>query len=278
MRRLTLLLPGFLAYAIYLAGVASMNGVPKPDLKAITPVALPLPMQIVLGGGDRYLAANIGSFRTVVNFAEIADGKEAAAFAAKVQRDVAWLNPGHEDNYYLAAGFLSGSVHHETAQTVLAAAADARPFDFQPAFFHAVNLVHYEQRFVEASQWMSRAATVAADEQNREFLTRIAVRWAQRGEDPARVAEMLEAMAEASRSRALRDYTLKRAQQARLLAKLNGNVRQFVEKTGRSPQRLEELVEQGILDALPEDPVGAGFSLDSSGRPTVGTTRRETGK
>lgn len=278
MRRLTLLLPGFLAYAIYLAGVGAMNGVPKPDLKTVTPVALPLPMQIVLGGGDRYLAANIGSFRTVVNFMEIADGKEAAAFAAKIQRDVAWLNPGHEDNYYLAAGFLSGTAHHEAAQTVLAAAADARPFDFQPAFLRAVNLVHYEQRFVEASRWMSRAADVVADEQSRESLTRIAVRWAQRGEDPARVAEMLEAMAGESRSRALRDYTLKRAQQARLLAKLNEDVRRFIEKTGHRPGRLEELVEQGILDALPDDPVGAGFALDANGRPVVRTGSREAGK
>lgn len=272
-RHLFRMLPGLLACGLYVWAVAMLSHVSPPDRGRIEPVALPLPIQLVVGGGDRFLAANIGLFRTMVELSEVVDFRQDLAYIARFQSDVGWLNPGHEDNYYLAAGLLSGGKTHSVAQSILRNAADARPFDYLPPFFLAFNLMHYQGRHEEAARWMHRAAERDEDEENRAAILRIAIRWAQRGEDPGKVAEMLEAMARDSRSRALQDSTLKRAQQARYLAMLNEAVRRFVQKTGRHPLVLEELVEQGVLDALPVDPVGVGFGLDAGGKPRINRTK-----
>jgi hypothetical protein len=49
-------------------------------------------------------------------------------------------------------------------------------------------------------------------------------------------------------------------------------VTQFTEQNGRLPRRLEELLEQRIMQRLPEDPYGGLFYLDNSG--TVRTTSK----
>lgn len=270
--------PGILAFCLYAWAVSMLSEASPPERRRIEPVSLPLPIQLTMSGGDRFLAANIGLFRTMVELSEVVDFQQDVAFIARFQADVGWLNPGHEDNYYLAAGLLSGGKAHATAQSILKRATDARPFDVQPPFFFAFNLMHYERRYEEAARWMQLAAERDEDEGNRAVIHRIAVRWAQRGEDPAKVAEMLEAMAKNSRSRALQDYTLKRAQQARQLVVLNEGVQRFLEKVGRPPRTLEELVKHGVLDKLPEDPVGVGFSLDENGRPVTRTVKKGAGK
>lgn len=48
-------------------------------------------------------------------------------------------------------------------------------------------------------------------------------------------------------------------------AVMNEAVERFKERRGRAPERLEELVEAGILVAAPEDPLGGRFFLDEDG-------------
>jgi hypothetical protein len=55
-------------------------------------IALPRFAQVLMAGGDRYLAANLAGFRVLV--AETGRmNAEDYAVQAKLQRDIAWFNP-----------------------------------------------------------------------------------------------------------------------------------------------------------------------------------------
>ena len=81
-------------------------------------VRLPVPAQIVMAVGDRHLAADLAEFRVLV-----ADTfrmrPEDYALQAGLQRDIAFLNPAHEDNYYIAAAILPWGGQLDAAQYVL---------------------------------------------------------------------------------------------------------------------------------------------------------------
>jgi hypothetical protein len=64
----------------------------------------------------------------------------------------------HEDNYYVASATLPWNGQFDAAQTVLRRASLARPFDFQPAFYYAFNLVYFRGDATTASAWLRAAA------------------------------------------------------------------------------------------------------------------------
>ena len=115
---------------------------PMQRLKAAAEleVVLPLFAQVLMTGGDRFLAANLAAIRALVTETQYMK-REDYALLGKIQDDVAWLNPAHEDNYYTAAAILPWEGELEPAQRVLARATRARFFDYQPAFYFAFNLV-----------------------------------------------------------------------------------------------------------------------------------------
>lgn len=240
-------------------------------------VSLPLFVQVALAGGDRYAAANIGVFRALVAYSQQQDEADLAVQAA-IQVDVARLNPGHEDNYYLAAASLTGTSQHKAGQEVLRRAIDARPFDFIPPFFYGVHVMHYDRNPFEGAKWIQVAAPRAKTESDRLGLERTAVRWIQKGQDPATAAAVLEAMAKQARTYTLKQYITQRAQQARGLADLAVATNCYEEKTGHRPDSLDDLVKAGILPKLPEDPLAMGYELDAQGRPAIRQVKKRGAK
>lgn len=250
---------------------------PAPQAGLGLQVSLPLFVQVALAGGDRYAAANIGVFRALVASSQQQDDADLAVQAA-IELDVSKLNPGHEDNYYLAAASLTGTPQHEAGQQILRRAIDGRPFDFIPPFFYGVHRMHYDRNPLEGAKWLQVAAARAKTESDRLGLERTAVRWIQKGQDPATAAAVLEAMAKQARTYALKQYITKRAEQARGLADLAAASNRYEEKTGRRPGSLDDLVKASILPKLPEDPLAMGYELDAQGRPAIRQPKKRGAK
>jgi hypothetical protein len=263
-----------IAFAASTAGLAKVA--PKRADDAMR-VAIPRLAQVALFGGDRHLAANFTVFRALVT----PDARNQAAHLrvqAIAQREAAWLNPAHEDNYYVAAAILPWGGEVDAAQQVLAAAIDARPFDMLPGFFYGFNELYFRNDPVSAAKAVQRAAR-AADEANRHALEVTAARWFARSDDPAVALGYLTAMREQARTRALTDYLDARILRLERLIALREAAAAFAAASGRPPRRLDELVGQapGLLAAIPEDPLGLGFTLDGSGQVRLverGTQRR----
>jgi len=263
-------LTGLLAAGLYWGSVARLEGVTRSDMELGTLVKLPLFIDVALAGGDGYMAANIGAVRAMT--ASVDEQSQQGAglkVLAEVEMDVSRLNPGHEDNYYVAVASLVGTAEHKSGMWILRRAIDARPYDFIPPFFYAVYRMHYDKEILDGAKWMRLAAARSSDERNAMALEKTAARWVQRGSDPLMAAKVLDAMASEARHGSLRDYIAKRATQARQLAELQEAAQHYGEKTGKPPSTLDALVASGFLSALPADPVGMGYELDKKGVPAI---------
>lgn len=237
---------------------------PDPELQ----VALPRFAQVALAGGDRYLAANIAVVRSLLN-SYGTDTRDRYLVQARVQTDAAWLNPRHEDNYYVAAALLSWSSYVPEAEEVLLKAAHSRPFDMLPPLYLGFNYFYFDRNSVLGSQWMYEAARRADSEQNRISLTRIASRWAERGQDASDALRMVEVMLQQARGVSLKRYLQLRAERLRGLVALQTAARQYRERFGKPLSSLDDLVRSDMLRVLPTDPQGQGYVIGADGVPQL---------
>lgn len=242
---------------------------PRPELL----VTLPVAAQVIFSGGDRYLAANLLGFRVLV--AETFRMKAADyAVQARLQSDLSLLNPGHEDNYYIAAAFLPWEGHLKEAQRVLERAANARPFDFYPLFHLAFLHFHFLGNPGRGAQLLLDAASRAKSQTDQWGLQNMAARWAERGYDLGTAARVVEAMAKSSPPGGFRRYLDARATRLKLLIQLREAAERFRAGKGRAPVRVEELVAEGYLRAIPQDPLQMGFAVGSDGNIVFGSEKK----
>lgn len=231
-------------------------------------VALPLFVQVFMTGGDRYLAADVNVIRALIASTDKLDEGRLKVLG-KIQRDAAFLNPGHEDNYYLAAAILPWSGQVEAAQDVLARAIRGRPFDSMPSFYYGFNVYHFERKPAEGAKWMLEAAAKEPSVQNQYALQNMAARWFEKGNEPSVAIGIVEGMARNSRDPAFRRYLLQRVDRLRALETLTRAAERFRAEKQRRLATLSELVAEGFIDAVPDDPFGFGYDLDASGEPIL---------
>jgi hypothetical protein len=251
---------------LFIFATNSLRGQKHANVSAEIQVALPLFVQVVMAGGDRFLAANFGAIRALVT-ETVKMQPDEYKILAKVQEDASWLNPAHEDNYYIASAILPWSDQVDAAQTVLRRASLARPFDYQPAFYYAFNLIHFRNDAGSASAWLRAAAAKLPDDEERLIMENYAASWLDRADDLGMAIAVVESMAQQARRKDFRNYLLQRAQRLRDLQSLRKAASIFRENTGQSLKSLDQLLTSGVVSVLPVDPFGVGYSVDAGGIP-----------
>ena len=83
-----------LGVAIFVVASAFLRQQKRMNASAEIEVALPLFVQVVMTGGDRFLAANLGSIRALITESAKMHPDEYLILG-KVQVDASWLNPAH---------------------------------------------------------------------------------------------------------------------------------------------------------------------------------------
>ena len=252
----------------FVAGVQGLQRHPRAYLQGEMQVVLPRFAQVLLAGGDRYLAANVAVVRSLLNPLG-KDSFDHYVLQARTQVDAAWFNPRHEDNYYVAAALLSWSGHVPEAKFVLQRAVDTRPFDMLPPLYLGFDYFFFDRDAATGARWMYEAARRADTEQNRISLSRIASRWAERGQDARDALRMVEVMISQARGLALKHYLEQRAQRLRGLVALQEAARRYRDKMGEAPKVLEDLSRAGAIVELPIDTQGLGYALDAQGEPIL---------
>lgn len=254
----------FVCLAGFAALVPSLYAQPRPQTSAEMEVVLPRFVQVMMAGGDRHLAANLAGFRALVASPEKMT-EDGLRILGIVQTDLAWLNPAHEDNYYIAAAILPWNGEVIAAQNILRRANDARPFDWQPAFYYAFNALHFQKNPVEGAEWLRIASSHTRDEMERIEFQQLAAQWVIRGEDKELAIRLHRTMARETRHKAFALFLERRAIRLENLLALESASARFSERMGRQPRRTEELVEQGLLLSLPVDPFGMRYEFDAKG-------------
>lgn len=260
---LALMVPAVLAY---LAAVTMLSGQHRPVRGPELSVRLPLAAQVLMAGGDRHLAANMAGFRVLVadTFRMKADEFKTQA---QLQKDVSWLNPAHEDNYYIAAAILSEPELIPAAQYVLRRAADARPHDWTPLFYYGFNLYQFAQNPVAAAEALLEGVPRAKDVREQWALQGLAARWIERGYRAGDAARVVGNMAASAPPGGFRRYLQMRSDRLMQLDRLRQRAREYRSLTGHPLAKIEDLVAAKLIDALPVDPLGMGFSVDAGGEP-----------
>lgn len=230
-------------------------------------VSLPRFAQVLLAGGDRHLAADLSGFRVLVAATERM-GAEDYAVQARLQEDIAWFNPAHEDNYYIAAAFLPWNGHLDAAQQVLRQAAEARPRDWQPFFYLGFHHYHFLKDPAEGARWLLAAVPRAQEQQEQWALQNVAARWLEKGYSTATAAQMVETMASSAPPGNFRKYLQVRAKRLQDLARLRDLARVYQRREARPLAKISDLVTAGLIDEIPTDPLGAGYALDTEGMPS----------
>ena len=264
-------LVALLTATVFVATSERLKSAPRHSVSVEMQVALPLFVQVFMAMGDRYLAANIASIRALV-VATDRMRPEEFKILAKVQEDVSWLNPAHEDNFYIAFAILAQYGEVDAAQTILARASRVRFFDYQPAFFYGFNQWYYKHDPAGAAAWMTEAAKKLPDPDQQLIMQNMAARWVDKAQDTELAIRVVEAMAKEARRKDFRVYLETRVVRLRQLQQLRMAAVTYRERFGKPLPNLQELVSSGILPALPQDPFGFGFGFNAQGEIVLRTS------
>lgn len=267
-RRLLPVLVGIASAWLFTVAQNSLQSLPRMKAGAELEVVLPLFAQVLMTGGDRYLAANLGAIRALVTETQKMQRADYALLG-RLQNDVSWLNPAHEDNYYIAAAILPWEGELDNAQSILARATKARVFDYQPPFFYAFNQMHFAGDGLSAARWLRDAAVHLPDPQERLTLENLAARWAERSQDLKTAIQIVDAMAANAQRGDFAKYLRMRSDRMRMLLTLRDAAETYRAKLGRPITSIDDLMTARLIPELPRDPLGIGFTVNSEGIPIM---------
>lgn len=253
------------ALLVYVAGVSEVRKAPLVTGPETMEVALPPELQVFLAMGDRYLAANIETFRALVLTINEKD-QTTLRVLSEVQMGASTLNPAHEDNYYIAQAVLPWNDLVGPAQYIESRAMASRPWDFLPGFFHAFNRYYFEHDPHGGAEILLRASERL---EKREGVIEMAALWQEKGEDPQLAINLIRGMQESTRSQKLKASLQVRIDRLQGLIVLREAAARFAARHARPPAGLDELVATGELPQLPQDPLGIGYGLDETGQPVL---------
>lgn len=174
------------------------------------------------------------------------------------------LDPYFFDPYYFAGALLAwGPGMYEDAIGILKRALDYRPDDAFILF--RIGFVYYY--FLNDFENGARYIAAAAQKPNApDFYAPLAARLSYYAGDTDFSLLLLKSMLKDTRSPEIRKYYEKRILALEGMQILENAVRRFQEKRQDSPKNLEELVDAGFLETIPEDPYGGNFYLMPTGR------------
>lgn len=220
-------------------------------------VVVPAPLLVALHGGDRFLAADLETMRLAAS--GIDERGIDTGYLIRAQREVARLNPCHEDNYYLANGLLTWGGAVEEGNEVLRAAVGCRFWDEIPPFFYGINLSFFQHNNEEAARVLEIGAERSS--QNGAAMRKLAVMLRAEGFADERLAlNYLTQQRDSASDPKLQDMLTKRVVRLQGLIDLREAQRRYEGEHG-SLTALEQLVEKQSIDSLPEDPLRLGYEL-----------------
>jgi hypothetical protein len=179
------------------------------------------------------------------------------------------LDPYFLDPYFLANAYLTwdGGMIRET-NILLEKGTRYRDWDWLLPFFAGFNSFFFLHDNAKAAEFLVTASQRPGPS---EQLLSLASRLAFKGEKTENAILFLEAvMKKTEDERLKKEYeTRVRALQTRLL--LEKSVLAYKEKFGRVPVSLQQMIEKGTIDEIPQDPYGGKFSVSPDGE-IIGTS------
>ncbi|MEN2508305.1 hypothetical protein V8Z77_15445 [Stutzerimonas stutzeri] len=259
MRKSRSLSLALMSFALF-AGIAAWRAQQPVEL---TPqlvngrVVIPAPLLVLLNGGDRFLAADLETMRLAATGLD--DRGADTGYLVRAQKEVARLNPCHEDNYYLANGLLTWGGAVEEGNAVLRAAVACRFWDEFPPFFYGINLSFFQHNNEEAARMLEIGA--GRSTQNAAAMQKLAIMLrAEQFADERLALNYLIQQRDSAADPKLRGMLDKRVIRLQGLIALRDAQRRYEQEHGPLTS-LDQLIEQHMIESLPTDPLRLGYEL-----------------
>ena len=232
---------------------------PPPILQERVVIAAPL--QLLLTGGDRFLAADIESVRSIVTAADSGEAVESnLSFAIRTRKEVARLNPCHEDNYYLSNALLTWGGAAQEGNEILQRASNCRGWDEFPAFFLGFNLFYFSHDIQGARIWLEKAAERSPD--NAASFRKLGIMLAA-GEikDNEAALAFLQNERQKTGDAKLQQMLDRRIGRLQGLMLLRNATHTYEARFHKPLDNPNALIESGLLNAFPSDPMRIGYEF-----------------
>lgn len=229
---------------------------PSKQFNSFEEVVIPAPIQTIMYGGDRYLGANIESARAAG--ANNAFNSRQGSYRIRARQVVTQLNPCHEDNYWIGNASLSWGGAVDEGLELLNRATQCRYWDEWPPFFYGFNQYFFKKNIDAAREAIELAAQ--RSETNNSMFRKFSIMLLAGEIDDARGAlAIIKNEREKTNDPVLRDMLEKRIIRFTGLIKLRDAQASYETNFNRPPKDFQELIQSGILDSIPEDPLGLGY-------------------
>lgn len=262
MRQASALLIAAIGFAAFAAAWANRTASSSDVVADVQDrVVLSAPIQLLMAGGDRFLAADFEAIRiAATGDSGPQAGVDDAAFRIRAHRVVAQLNACHEDNYYVGNALLSWGGAPKDGSDLLRRAMDCRTWDEFPAFFYGVNQFFFHRNASEAVRALEFAAQRSAA--NAAAIRKLAIMIAADELHDERLAlEYLRRERNASTDAKLRQMLDRRVARLSGLITLRDAQRRYEARSGKTLTDPAALIASGELSALPADPMGIGYEF-----------------
>ena len=225
-------------------------------------VVLVAPLQLLVMGGDRFIAANFEAIRLAATAMDLdpQTGEMDSDYLLRSHRSISELNPCHEDNYYIGNALLAWGGAESEANDVLQRAIDCRYWDFLPAFLYGFNQ-YFFHRNTEVAQGAFEVAAQRSEE-NAAMLRRLAIMIAvEEMDDEGMALNYLRHQRDNATDEGLREMLGKRVIRLEGLILLRRAQAEFEERFSRALSHPQELIDTGILEQFPQDPLRLGYEF-----------------
>lgn len=172
------------------------------------------------------------------------------------------LDPYNMDGYYFAQAILTWNVGQVSlANRFLEYGMKYRDWDWQLPYFVGFNYAYFLKDYANAAKYYRRAAELSGN----DMFISLAGRYMQRSGSTEMAIVYLGNMARNSRDQGVKKSLLIRQAAFIRVLELEKAHDAFVKLRGKPPGALEDLVRAGLLRAIPKDPYGGKFVLESDG-------------
>lgn len=265
MKRVLLIAALFAAGAHNLQKWADTHPLPTP---ATLEQTLPSPDALrLLSLGFHSLVADIYWLRALSHFGS--KRVHAAGYPnlqALIER-VVHLDPYFADAYFFAGCALSlKGQNMQAAVDLLKQGRRYRPDDWRIAFMLGFNAYFFLGHYALGAEAIGHAAKL---EGAPDVAGPLAMRLAAHGGEPEMGLQLAETLLGQVTGPRLVEMYQARRQKLLLelhLKHLNAAAKRYRERTGKAPEALPDLVGPGLLQRIPEEPLGGRFFVDDGGR------------
>jgi hypothetical protein len=175
------------------------------------------------------------------------------------------LDPYNMDGYYFAQAILTWDVGKaELANSILERGMKYRTWDWQLPYFAGFNYAYFIKDYANAAKQYRRAAELSGN----EMFINLAGRYMQRSGKTEMAIAYLGMMAKNARHDSIKKSLLTRRGAFFEVLKIEKARDAFSQRFGKLPASLDDLVHEGFLRGVPQDPYGGEFFIRNDGNIT----------